>query len=80
MRGAPARAARREQEVARRVDQDCALVARMTEAIQELFPGCPPRETEAIAQHTAERGSGRVGRTEAGRTLDPRCLWRWSSL
>jgi hypothetical protein len=74
LRDAPARAARREQEVESRADQDRALVAQMTEAIQKLFPGCPSTETEAIAQHTAERGSARVGRTEAGRALDPDAL------
>jgi hypothetical protein len=71
---APARARRRQQEVARRTQQDCALVARMTEAIGKLFPGCPSAEGAAIAQHTAERGSGRVGRTESGRALDPDAL------
>jgi hypothetical protein len=74
LRDAPARAARREQEVESRADQDRALVARMTEAIQKLFPSCPSREAEAIAEHTAKRSSGRIGRTEAGRALDPDAL------
>jgi hypothetical protein len=30
-----------------------------------LFPGCPAHELAAITEHTAARGSGRVGRTEA---------------
>ena len=34
-------------------------------------PGCPVHHTEAIALHAAARGSGRVGRSAAGRALDP---------
>ncbi len=44
----------------------------MTEEILALFPGCPPAEAHGIAEHTAVRGSGRIGRTEAGRSLDDR--------
>jgi hypothetical protein len=39
-----------------------------------LYPGCPPGEARKIAAHTAERGSGRVGRTEAGRALEDEAL------
>jgi hypothetical protein len=46
----------------------------MTEQIRALFPGCPPQEAAAIAGHTAVRGSGRVGRTAAGRKLDEQAL------
>lgn len=58
----------------RRKEQDCALIARMTEQIGILFPRCPPKEAAAIAAHTAARGSGRVGRTAAGRNLEERAL------
>jgi len=68
------RAARREREEARRTEQDRDLAARMADAILELFPGCPPTETRAIAAHTAVRGSGRVGRTGAGRALEQDAL------
>src|SRR5262249_54341763 len=34
-----------------------------------LFPGCPPQRADAIARHAGTRGSGRVGRTAAGRAL-----------
>ena len=44
------------------------------ETNKTLFPGCPPGDAAAIAQHTAVRGSGRVGRTAAGRTLEERDL------
>jgi hypothetical protein len=63
------RAARREREEMRRIEQDRDLAARIADAIGELFPGCPPREARAIAAHTAVRGSGRVGRTAAGKAL-----------
>lgn len=64
------RAVRREREESRRAEQDHDLAARMADAILELFPGCPPTEARAIALHTAVRGSGRVGRTGAGRALE----------
>ena len=58
----------------RRKEQDCALIARMTEKIGMLFPRCPPKKAAAIAAHTAARGSGRVGRTAASRNLEERAL------
>jgi hypothetical protein len=33
-------------------------------------PGCPAGRAIAIAEHTGLRGSGRVGRSAAGRALD----------
>jgi hypothetical protein len=62
---------RRERGAERRSLEDANLVERMTEQILALYPGCPAKEAAAIAAHTAARGSGRVGRTEAGRALDP---------
>jgi hypothetical protein len=58
----------------RRVDQDHALVERMAAAIAKLFPHCPPQEARSIAEHTAQRGSGRVGRTASGQALDEGAL------
>ncbi len=46
----------------------------MAQQISTLFPKCPPDEVTAIAKHTAQRGSGRVGRTEAGRRLSEEAL------
>lgn len=46
----------------------------MTVAILEEFPHCPPVEARQIAAHAAERGSGRVGRSAAGRELDPKAI------
>jgi hypothetical protein len=68
------RAARRLREEARRAEQDRDLAARMADAILELFPRCPHAEARAIAEHTAARGSGRVGRTAAGQALEEEAL------
>jgi hypothetical protein len=71
---AEARAAARVREAARRREQDRELIVRMARQVGLLFPGCPQPELTAIAEHTATRGSGRVGRTEAGRELQERAL------
>jgi hypothetical protein len=42
--------------------------------IARLFPGCPADRAEAIARHAGMRGSGRVGRTQAARELDPEAI------
>jgi hypothetical protein len=68
------RAATRARAALQRGEQDRKLVARMIKLIAELFPGCPSGEVAAIAEHTALRGSGRVGRSEAGRNLDEKAL------
>jgi len=46
----------------------------MAEEISRLFPACPRQRAEAIAAHTALRGSGRVGRSATGRALEPDAL------
>jgi len=68
------RAQRRERDALRREEEDQELVEQMTGKIRGLFPGCPPKEALAIARHTAARGSGRVGRSAAGRALDEEAL------
>ncbi len=65
------RAHRREREAVRRAEQDVALQDRITEEIGRLFPGCPIERAREIAAHTGARGSGRVGRSAAGRALEP---------
>ncbi|MHB8691898.1 MAG: DUF2293 domain-containing protein [Solirubrobacteraceae bacterium] len=64
-----ARTRRRERDSARRDQEDLALQAQMAAKIAELFPGCPAQRAEEIARHAATRGSGRVGRSAAGRAL-----------
>ena len=68
------RAAARARAAVQRGEQDRKLVAQMTKLIADLFPGCPATEVAAIAEHTAVRGSGRVGRSETGRNLDEKAL------
>jgi hypothetical protein len=68
------RAAARARAAVQRIEQDRKLVVQMIKLIAELFPGCPATEIAAIAEHTAVRGSGRVGRSEAGRNLDEKAL------
>ena len=68
------RLADREKASLRRVEQDRDLAVRMTESILALYPGCPPAEAQAIAVHTSRRGSGRVGRSAAGRALEAEAL------
>jgi hypothetical protein len=65
-----ARARRRERDRERRVGEDLEFQARTAREIRRMFPGCPPERAGAIARHTGARGSGRVGRSAAGRALD----------
>lgn len=65
-----ARARRRERDRERRADEDLEFQARTAREIRRMFPGCPADRAEAIARHTGTRGSGRVGRSAAGRALD----------
>jgi hypothetical protein len=65
---------RRERDAGRRADEDLELQARFVAEIARLFPGCPAERAEAIAGHTALRGSGRVGRSAAGRSLDEKAI------
>jgi hypothetical protein len=67
---ADARERRRVRDEERRRDADAQLAAWMAEEIRTAFPGCPPERAEAIAAHTATRGSGRIGRTAGGQRLE----------
>jgi hypothetical protein len=62
-----ARSRRRERDRLRRADEDADLATRFAAQIKELFPGCRSPRAQAIAHRAAARGSGRVGRTAAGR-------------
>jgi hypothetical protein len=68
---AEVRARRRERDEARRADEDVQFQADFASAIRAQFTGCPAGRAEAIAHHAATRGSGRIGRSAAGRALDP---------
>jgi hypothetical protein len=68
------RAQARKRGAEARAKEDRELAEEMTAQIRALFPKCPPDEARKIAEHTAERSSGRVGRSAAGRALNPEAL------
>jgi hypothetical protein len=71
---APERAAARAQAALARLDEDREFIAALTQAVMERYPGCPPEDARRIAAHTGRRSSGCVGRSAAGRALDPAAL------
>jgi hypothetical protein len=68
------REARRIRDEERRLREDEVLAREMEAKLKEMFPGCPSGEAKAIAQHASIRGSGRVGRSAAGRNLEEEAL------
>ncbi|WP_327694138.1 DUF2293 domain-containing protein [Streptomyces sp. NBC_00459] len=66
---AEARRRRRTRDARRRAAEDLRFTAAFAREIHRLFPGCPAGRAEAIAAHASVRGSGRVGRSAAGRAL-----------
>jgi hypothetical protein len=68
---APARAATRAAAAVARLEEDREFVAALARAISQRYPGCPADAARRIAEHTGRRSSGRVGRSAAGRALEP---------
>ncbi|MFE2647233.1 DUF2293 domain-containing protein [Streptomyces nigra] len=66
---AEARRRRRARDARRRVREDARFAEAFAAEIRRLFPGCPPERARDIAGHASVRGSGRVGRSAAGRAL-----------
>ncbi len=66
---AEARRRRRVRDAAWRTAQDMRFTDAFAAEIRRLFPGCPAARARAIAEHASARGSGRVGRSAAGRAL-----------
>jgi hypothetical protein len=71
---APERAAARARAAVDRQQEDREFLDALTQAVLERFPGCPVAEAHRVAAHTGLRSSGRVGRSAAGRALDPRAV------
>jgi hypothetical protein len=71
---AEARRRRRARDAKRRAAQDVRFTEAFAAEILRLFPGCPVERARAIAAHASVRGSGRVGRTAAGRALSERAV------
>lgn len=68
------RARRRDRDRTRRANEDVAFQAELATEIRRLFPGCPAGRAEAISRHAGTRGSGRIGRSAAGRALDEQAV------
>ncbi|MEU6531116.1 DUF2293 domain-containing protein [Streptomyces sp. NPDC046928] len=66
---AEARRRRRARDARRREREDARFTDAFAAEIRRLFPGCPPDRARDIAGHASVRGSGRVGRSAAGRAL-----------
>ncbi len=66
---AEARRRRRVRDARRRAAEDARFTEAFAAEILRLLPGCPPDRARAIAGHASVRGSGRVGRSAAGRAL-----------
>jgi hypothetical protein len=62
---------RRQRDAQRHAADHASFVADLANAIRLQFPGCPAERASRIAEHAGARSSGRIGRTSAGRTLDP---------
>ncbi len=65
-----ARARRQLRASVHREQEDLDFETRLAREILSLYPSCPSGRAHAVARHTSLRGSGRVGRTAAGRALD----------
>lgn len=68
------RAQRRIRDADRRAELDQAYIERFAEAVQRLFPKCPPESARAIAEHACAKYSGRVGRSAAAKSLDEQAI------
>ncbi|GAA2262824.1 hypothetical protein GCM10010145_42410 [Streptomyces ruber] len=64
-----ARRRRRLRDAERRAAEDVRFTDAFAAEIRRLFPGCPDERARAVAAHASLRGSGRVGRSAAGRAL-----------
>src|SRR5262249_20859160 len=68
------RAAVRAGAAVFRQAEDSEFIADLTQAILKQYPGCPVEEAESLAAQAGLRSSGRVGRSAAGRALDPKAI------
>jgi len=71
---APVREQARAKAKVRRAIVDERYVREFTKRLGQLFPGCPADERAAIAKHTCEKYSGRIGRSAAAVRFDPEAI------
>ena len=69
-----ARSQRRLREANRRAELDGAYIQSFAKRICQLFPGCPPKTAESIAEHACTKYSGRVGRSAAAKAFDENAI------
>lgn len=69
-----ARARQRERQRKRAAILDHQYVARFAQRIQELFPQCPAKNEEKIAEHACLKYSGRVGRSAQAKNIDKKAI------
>lgn len=65
---------RRQRDEERRAASDVGFATELATAVRTHFPGCPPERADRIARRAGQRGSGRIGRTRAGREFDPEAV------
>ena len=65
-----ARAQRRFREADRRAKLDLAYIKGFVERISHLYPKCPLKTAQSIAEHACVKYSGRVGRSAAAKAFD----------
>ena len=71
---ADTREARRKREAIKRVALDRQYVEEFANQIRKLFPASPPSVEDKIAEHSCEKYSGRVGRSQFAKDLDAEAI------
>jgi len=69
-----ARAQCRTREAERRAELDIAYIKRFAQAVRQLYPKCPPKTAQSVAEHACAKYSGRVGRSAAAKALDENAI------
>jgi hypothetical protein len=64
----------RKREALRREELDSQYMQRFAERIRELFPGCPQKREQEIAEHACLKYSSRIGRTVTAKNLDEEAI------
>src|SRR5262245_51667359 len=64
------RARRSERESEKRAVLDREYVQAFAARVREIYPACPKRREQEIAEHACQKYSGRVGRSASAKSLD----------
>ena len=71
---ADARSRNRDRQAERQKDIDAQYRAEFAAHILACYPGCPPAESMAIAEHACAKYSGRIGRTAHAKRFDSEAI------